>query len=146
MITLKVKKLRPTALRPVSKYDAAAGFDLSADLEKDWIQIDPGETKLVGTGLAISVPKRYWAGIYARSGLATKDGLRPANCVGVIDPDYRGEVMVPIHNDSKEAKIIFNHDRIAQLILHRRLRVKIKEVMDLDATKREKRGFGSSGH
>lgn len=145
MITLKVKKLRPTALQPYI-YDVAAGFDLSADLEKDWIQIDPGETKLVGTGLAISVPKRYWAGIYARSGLATKDGLRPANCVGVIDPDYRGEVMVPIHNDSKEEKIIFNHDRIAQLILHRRPRVKIKEVLDLDATSRGKRGFGSSGH
>ena len=96
--TVYIKKLRKNAILPTKGSDAAAGYDAYACLDEDVI-IMPGENIKIGTGIAVEFPDDYWMGVYARSGLAAKRGLRPANCVGVIDPDYRGEIIVVIYND-----------------------------------------------
>ena len=97
------------------------------------------------TWIAIECPKGYFAGIFARSGLATKQGLRPANCVGVVDSDYRGEIIVAIHNDSDKIRYIENGDRIAQLIIIPYLSVELEKVKELTETERGDGGFGSTG-
>ena len=150
MKTVKIKLLDPNAKLPTKGTAAAAGWDLYS---VETISIGPGETKLVHTGLAIEIPQNFWAGIYARSGLATKKGLRPANCVGVIDSDYRGEIMVALHNDSFSYQLVEAGDRIAQLIFHEQRfyfpdeeNTNIWEVVeDLSETKRSSGGFGSTG-
>ena len=100
---------------------------------------------MVGTGIAMSIPVGYFGGIFARSGLSTKEGLRPANCVGVVDCSYTGEVMVPLYNDSNETRIITNGQRIAQLVILPCPAVEFVEVDNLDKTTRNDGGFGSSG-
>ena len=102
---------------------------------------------MIPTGIAIAIPKGYWGGIYARSGLATKQGLRPANCVGVIDADYRGEIFVALHNDTNEFRYVYSGDRIAQLVFHPTVRPRdgFKQVEELDSTDRGNNGFGSIG-
>ena len=102
-------------------------------------------TKKIGTGLAAAPPYDFWIGIFARSGLATKEGLRPANCVGVIDSDYRGPVKVALHNDSEQRQRIKNGERIAQLILMPFYEIDFHEVDELDDTERGEGGFGSTG-
>ena len=147
---MNVKKLDKWAHLPARATQMSAGYDLYANLRDEDTQkievITPGETKKIGTGVAVAIPNGYFGAIFARSGLATNQGLRPANCVGVIDADYRGELIVPIHNDSGERRYINHGDRIAQLVLiPYAVFEEIKEVDDLDETERGWGGFGSTG-
>ncbi len=121
----------------------AAGADLTACVGKD-ILVKAGETVKIPTGIAIAVPEGYGAFIYARSGLATKFGLAPANCVGVVDSDYRGEVLVAIHNHSANDYVISKGERIAQLVIAPVMQAEFAEE-DLDETARGEGGFGSTG-
>lgn len=141
---VKVKRLSSTAALPVHGSGQAAGYDLCADIAEP-LTIAPGETKKVETGLAFAIPDGYFGGIFARSGLSTKKGLRPANCTGVVDSDYRGPVIVALHNDSGEARTIEPGERIAQLILLPYLAAEFEETEELDATARGGGGFGSTG-
>ena len=145
---IRVKKIRDNAILPTRGSAAAAGYDLYA---AEGAFIPAGKTVMVGTGLAMEIPNGFWGGVYARSGLATKQGLRPANCVGVIDSDYRGEIMVALHNDSDSERIVQAGDRIAQLVFHQAIMSteidgQSWEVVDsLDDTDRGDGGFGSTG-
>ena len=139
---MRIKKLDPNAILPTQGSLYAAGYDLYAC--KGCV-IEPGQTILVHTGLAIEITDGWWGGIYARSGLATKQGLRPANCVGVIDSDYRGEVMVALHNDSDYVREVKSGDRIAQLVFHQLWTVDWEVVDELSDTTRGEGGFGSTG-
>lgn len=140
-VGVEIQKLTNTAKIPYHGSDAAAGYDLYAD--QDCV-IQEGETKKVSTGISMAIPDGYWGGIYARSGLATKQGLRPANCTGVIDSDYRGPIIVALYNDSHESRIIHKGDKIAQMIISPFMYWTIKEVDSLDNTKRGEGGFGST--
>ncbi len=141
---VEVKKLSDTAQLPVRGSEQAAGYDLCADIAEK-LEIAPGETSKVTTGLAFAIPEGYFGGIFARSGLSTKKGLRPANCTGVVDSDYRGPVIVALHNDSAETRVIEPGERIAQLILLPYLAAEFDEVEELDETDRGCGGFGSTG-
>lgn len=142
--TIFVKKLNEKAKLPTRGSEAAAGYDLYACLDET-VVIKPGETTKIGTGLSMALPDNYFAAVYARSGLAIKQGLRPANCVGIIDSDYRGEYIVAIYNDSNEERVIEPEERIAQLILQRYSPMIFEEVEELNATDRGEGGFGSTG-
>jgi dUTP pyrophosphatase len=141
---MKIKRLHPDAIVPTLGSTAAAGYDLYALYPCD---LEPGSTYLIHTGWAMEIPDGFWGGIYARSGLATKKGLRPANCVGAIDSDYRGEVMVALHNDSSSIQHINAGDRIAQLIFAEVWHPAdgLEEVEELSDTSRGEGGFGSTG-
>ena len=141
---VKVKKLTEKAKLPKRGSVFSAGFDLYADNNVD-ITIHPHETRKIGTGLALEIPDGYYGAIFARSGLATKEGLRPANCVGICDSDYRGEYIVAIHNDSNEDRIIEPKERIAQLIVMQYPHITFEEVDELSDTSRGEGGFGSTG-
>ncbi|RGM75369.1 dUTP diphosphatase [Agathobacter rectalis] len=141
---VKVKKLTETSKLPTRGSVFSAGFDLYADNNVD-ITIHPHETRKIGTGLALEIPDGYYGAIFARSGLATKEGLRPANCVGICDSDYRGEYIVAIHNDSNEDRIIEPKERIAQLIIMQYPHITFEEVDELSDTSRGEGGFGSTG-
>lgn len=143
-VPVKIKKLTNDAIIPTRGSEYAAGYDIYAAIKQPH-QITPHHTGLIGTGLSIEVPNDYWVGLFARSGLATKNGIRPANCVGVIDPDYRGQVMMAVHNDSEEPFVIFSGDRIGQLIILPKYEWDIKEVTELEDTARQNGGFGSTG-
>ena len=143
---MKIMKIYDDAILPTRGSAEAAGYDLYARLrEHETLQILPHETTKIGTGIAIECPKGYFAGIFARSGLATKQGLRPANCVGVVDSDYRGEIIVAIHNDSDEIRYIENGDRIAQMILIPYIPMTFIETDELSESGRGQDGFGSTG-
>lgn len=142
--TVYIKKLRDNAIIPTKGSVAAAGYDAYACLDSD-VYINPGENVKIGTGIAVEFSNDYWMGIYARSGLATKKGLRPANCVGVVDPDYRGEIIVALYNDSNKTQIISHGDRIAQLIITKKEDWDIIETDSLNDTFRGNGGFGSTG-
>lgn len=144
MINVNIKKLDSMAKLPTRGSSSAAGYDLYAINIKE-IDIAPHSTTKIGTGLAMEIPEGYFGAIYARSGLATKKGLRPANCVGVIDSDYRGELIVALHNDTDEYMTIFPQDRIAQLVIMPYLAVEFSEATELDSTERGEGGFGSTG-
>lgn len=141
---IKIKKLTDTAKTPTRGSEHAAGYDLYADVKED-VQIKPHETIKIGTGLAMEIPDGYFGAIFARSGLAAKEGLRPANCVGVCDSDYRGEYIVAIHNDSEETRTVTAGERIAQLVVMPYLPVTFDEVAELTDTNRGEGGFGSTG-
>ena len=141
---IQIKKLNANAIIPTRGSDRAAGYDLYACLEQDVI-IGAGETVKIGTGLSIAVPEGYFGAIFARSGLAAKEGLRPANCVGVADSDYRGEYIVALHNDSAVSRTVTPGERIAQLVVMPYLSVEFDEVDALDETERGAGGFGSTG-
>ena len=143
--TAKIKKLRPDAQIPTKGSQMAAGYDLYAAIDGSVI-IAPGETISIGTGLAIEPPPGRFGAIFARSGWATKRGLRPANCVGVCDEDYRGEYIVAIHNDSQNDQIIHPGDRIAQLVFLPYFSLDFEVVDTLDNTERGNGGFGSTGN
>lgn len=145
MINIKIKRLRHTMVIPTRSTNQAAGYDIYACLDSDNIEIKSHETVKINTGFALEIPDGYFAGIFARSGLATKENLRPANCVGVIDSDYRGEYIVPIFNDSDTSRIISNHQRIAQMVIMPYLAVSFNEVEELSSTTRNDKGFGSTG-
>lgn len=142
---LKYKKLDSRAKEPTRGSAAAAGYDLYSLDSDNTIEIAPHTTVKVGTGIAIALPSNTFGAIFARSGLATKQGLRPANCVGVVDSDYRGEVIVALHNDTDQIQTIASGDRIAQLVVIPYLGVQFKEVEELDDTARGDGGFGSTG-
>lgn len=144
METIRVKKLKPGAKLPAYGSAEAAGADLHACLDAD-VTIRPGETVFIPTGLSMEIPKGYAGLIYARSGLACKQGLAPANKVGVIDSDYRGEFIVALHNHGSEVKTVSNGDRIAQLVVTPVLMPTFAEVESLSDTERAAGGFGSTG-
>lgn len=144
MVKIAVKKLDERAVLPAYASEFAAGADLYAVLDEA-LCILPGETKLVKTGLAMEIPEGYAGLIYARSGLASKRGLAPANKVGVIDSDYRGEVMVALHNHSNSEQTIAVGERIAQLVVTPFLKVDFAETEVLSETVRGEGGFGSTG-
>lgn len=141
---VKLKKLNTNAKTPTQGSSKAAGYDLYACLTSKQA-ILPHQTKLIHTGLAIQPPEGYFGMIVARSGIATKRGLRPANCVGICDEDYRGEYLVALHNDTDEIQYINQGERIAQLIFMPYLQFEFLEVEELDETSRGTGGFGSTG-
>ena len=144
-INILVKKLKENAVIPTRGSEKAAGYDLYAVIDSGSVIIPPHKTVPVGTGLAFALPDGYFGAIFARSGLATKQSLRPANCVGVCDSDYRGEYIIPLHNDSDEEKTINTGDRIAQLVIMPFLSATFDETDTLDDTQRGTGGFGSTG-
>lgn len=141
---IKFKKLRAGAVTPTRGSAYAAGYDLYACLDNT-VTIAPGETAMISTGLSVAVPEGYFGAVFARSGFASKQGLRPANCVGVCDSDYRGEYTVALHNDSALPREIANGDRIAQLVVMPFLEVEFEEAEELSETARGAGGFGSTG-
>lgn len=142
---INIKKLDDRAIMPTYGSEFSAGADLYAVLD-DEIVIKPGETVLVRTGIAMEIPIGYAGLIYARSGLATKMGLAPANKVGVIDADYRGEIMVSLYNQSSSNRTISNGERIAQLVITPFYKASFEEVSILSETVRGAGGFGSTGN
>lgn len=140
-----IKKLNPEAVLPTYGSEYAAGADLYACIEQAE-NFQPGETKLIPTGLAMEIPVGYAGLIYARSGLASKKGLAPANKVGVVDADYRGEIMVALHNHSNSPVSIEPKERIAQLVITPYLTANFQETEQLSDTVRGEGGFGSTGH
>ena len=144
MNAIRVKKLRDNAVLPTYGSDGAAGADLYACLDED-IVIYPGESVFVPTGLAMEIPENYAGLIYARSGLACKRDLAPANKVGVVDSDYRGEFMVVLHNHGKNTQKVTNGERIAQLVITPVFTPAYFDVDSLTDTVRASGGFGSTG-
>ena len=171
MIDLKFKRLTPTMTVPTKAHPTDACFDLYADcpeshyriintvvengvrttfiprvpLEKGGVTIEPHQTIIINTGFATNIPHGYWGAIFARSGVATKKGLRPAQGVPVIDEPYTGEWKIPLHNDTDEPQVILHGDRIAQFMLLPYFDTNLIEVDELDSTDRGSGGFGSSG-
>ena len=143
-MTANFIKLNPAANIPTRGSKYSAGYDLSACVDKT-IMIAPHTTAKIGTGLAIQPPEGYFGAIFARSGMAAKRGLRPANCVGVADEDYRGEYMVALHNDTDEYQLVEPNERIAQLVFLPYLDIEFCEVDNLSNTERGSGGFGSTG-
>lgn len=141
---IKVKKLKEEAIIPTKGSEYAAGWDLYACIGSSHITINPHETVKIGTGLSIELPHGFFGAVFARSGLSTKQGLRPGNCVGVCDEDYRGEYIVALHNDTDIPQTILEKERIAQLVIIPYLDVEIVES-DLSETQRGDKGFGSTG-
>lgn len=144
-INIKIKKLDENAKLPYCGSQDAAMWDLYANTDLP-IYIWPHKTQMIGTGLAMAIPKKYWGGIFPRSGIASKKSLRPANCVGVIDSDYRGQIKVAVHNDSDTMKKIQPYERIAQFALLPKYNLIFEEVNELNETARGEGGFGSSGN
>ena len=141
---VNVKKIKEGAIIPTYGSEFAAGADLYACLDND-VTIAPHVTVLVPTGLVMELPEGYAGLIYARSGLATKKGLAPANKVGVVDSDYRGEVMVALHNHGEKAQTISNGERIAQMVITPYLAARFTIADELSSTVRGEGGFGSTG-
>lgn len=141
---IEIKLLNDNATIPTRGSAYSAGYDLYACLNEK-VLFRPNETVKIGTGLSIAIPDGYFGAIFARSGLATNKGLRPANCVGVCDSDYRGEYIIALHNDSNIEQTISNGDRIAQLIVLPYISLEFKEVIELSETDRGSSGFGSTG-
>lgn len=146
MNTTKIhfKKLNEKAQMPAYGTEYAAGADLYACMEEP-LTIAAGTTEFVHTGIAMEIPAGLVGLVYARSGLACKKGLAPANKVGVIDSDYRGEIMVALHNHSKEAITIDTGERVAQMVIAPYIYAQYEEVKELEETVRGEGGFGSTG-
>jgi len=147
MARVQVKKLRDGAILPTSGSAFAAGYDLYACIDQP-VAISFGETSLIGTGLSFALPEGTFGAVFARSGLSVKAGLRPANCVGVIDSDYRGEVVVALRNDKpgvQNTYVVEPGERIAQMVLLPYLPMEFEETEELPETVRGAGGFGSSG-
>ena len=144
MSIVNIKKLDENATLPTYGSEFSAGADLYACLEGP-VTIYPGTSVLIHTGLAMEIPVGYAGLIFARSGLATKQGLAPSNKVGVIDADYRGEIMVSLYNHSKEARVVENGERIAQLVISPFITAQWNVVDELSETLRGEGGFGSTG-
>ena len=143
-MNIKIKRLNEKAIIPTRGSEQAAGYDLYACIDSP-ILISPNETVKISTGLAVEIPEGYFGGIFARSGLATKKGLAPANKIGVCDSDYRGEYIVALHNHSNKSQFVEPGERIAQLIVLPYLPVEFTEVEELTDTERGDGGFGSTG-
>ena len=141
---IKIKKLSQNAKIPTYGSEYSAGADIYALTEKD-IEIVPNETVLIHSGVAFEIPDGYVGLVFARSGLATKSGLAPANKVGVIDSDYRGEFIVVLHNHGQQVQTISNGERIAQLVITPVITPGFTQVEELNDTQRAVGGFGSTG-
>lgn len=142
-MNIKIKKLKDNAVVPTRGSKYAAGADLYS-AEND-LYIEDRQTVMIGTGIAMEIPEGYVGLVYARSGLACKEGLAPANKVGVIDSDYRGEIKVALYNQSGQKKLVKNGERIAQIVIAPFLTPEFTEVSELDETDRGEGGFGSTG-
>ena len=139
---LRYKKLTNDAIEPTYGHIGDAGLDLYS--AGDYV-INVGETAMIHTGIAVEIPAGYFGAVYARSGLAVKQGLRPANCVGVVDATYRGELIVALHNDSScDLRTVKNGDRIAQLVIQPCMQVILQEVIELADSERGTGGFFST--
>lgn len=143
-MNIALKRLTQTAKLPERGSVMAAGYDLFADITEE-MEILPHTTTMIGTGIAVAIPEGYFGGVYARSGLSAKEGLRPANCTGVVDADYRGEIKVALHNDSDVSRKVAPGQKIAQMVISPFLSVSFSEVDSLDETERGEGGFGSTG-
>ena len=143
-MNIKITKLNKNAIIPTRGSNEAAGMDLYACTSSPII-IAPHDTVKISTGIAMEIPDGYFGGVFARSGLATKQGLRPSNCCGIIDSDYRGDVIVALHNDTNIPQTIQPMERVAQLIIMPYLPVEFEEVDTLSDTDRGTGGFGSTG-
>lgn len=144
MPNVNIKKLQEHAILPTYGTEFSAGADLySCSLEP--VEILPHQTVLIHTGLSVEIPEGYAGLIYARSGIALKRGLAPANKVGVIDADYRGELMVSLHNHTDEVQTVAPQERVAQLVITPFLKATFTEVEELSDTVRGEGGFGSTG-
>ena len=143
-INVRFRKVSELAHIPTRGSEKAAGYDLYAALAEP-VRIAPHETVKIDTGLQFELPDGYFAAIYARSGLAAKEGLRPANCTGVCDSDYRGNYIVALHNDSETTRIVEPGERIAQMVVIPYLSVTFEESDTLTDTERGDGGFGSTG-
>ena len=144
MHNIRVKQLRPGAKLPTYGTAGAAGADLYACLEEDAV-ILPGQTRFLPTGIALEVPQGCAGLVYARSGLACKRGLAPANKVGVVDSDYRGEILVALHNHGDQPQTICDGERVAQLLITPVLTPEYGWSQKLTDTQRNEKGFGSTG-
>lgn len=144
METVKIKKLNDMAIIPKKAHDDDAGFDLYASIP-DPVVIHPHKTVLIGTGISVELPKNTFGAIFARSGLAFKSGLAPANKVGVVDCNYRGEVCVALHNHSDMPKEVSSGERIAQMVVMPYVNVSLELSEELSDTDRGEGGFGSTG-
>lgn len=159
-LNLKIKRLTDTAKLPTKAHDTDACFDIYADIPDEHyifcfgtlkechgegVVIPPHKTVLIPTGFATEIPHGFWGAIFARSGLASKQGLRPAQGVPVIDEPYRGQWMIPLHNDSEETRIVHHGDRICQFMLLPYFDTTLTEVDNLSETDRGEGGFGSTG-
>lgn len=142
---IKIKKLNKNAVIPTKGSNGAAGYDLYALTSKMMQIISPGSTVKISTGISLEIPDGYFGAVFARSSLATKRGLRLANSVGVIDSDYRGELIVALHNDSDDNVVIKQGDRIAQLVIIPYQSINFIETVLLEDTERGSGGFGSTG-
>ena len=146
VVNVKIKKLYNNTIMPTRADDGSAGMDLYAHINEDYMRvIKPHTTEMISVGFAMETPNNTYGAIFARSGLSSKKGLRPANCVGVVDSTYRGEVFVALHNDTDNIQQIINGDRIAQMIIMEYPTVGIIETDTLSETERGKGGFGHSG-
>lgn len=146
VVNVKIKKLYEDTILPTRADNGSAGMDLYAHLNDDYMRvIKPHTTEMISVGFAMETPNNTYGAIFARSGLSSKKGLRPANAVGVVDSTYRGEVFVALHNDTDTPQQIMNGDRIAQLIIMEYPTVGIIETDSLSTTERGTNGFGSSG-
>lgn len=150
MLSLKIKRLSKTAKLPTKAHSNDACFDIYANIEERVfgctnLIIPPHTTVKIPTGFATEIPHGYWAAIFARSGLASKQGLRPSNCVAVIDEGYRNEWLLPMYNDSDKDQIIHHGDRVMQFTLLPYYDTELTEVDELNTTERGLGGFGSSG-
>lgn len=141
---LQIKKLRENAVLPLRATGGSVGYDLCAALEEP-VTLNPGETKPVPTGLAMAIPEGYGGFLFARSGLAVKHGIAPTNCVGVIDSDYRGEVLIGLHNHGNTPYTIQPGERVGQLVLLAAALPEVTECEALEETQRGAGGFGSTG-
>lgn len=146
MAEVKFVKLSENATVPSYGTEFSAGADLYALLDAESVTVLSGQTYLVHTGIALEIPEGLGGFIFARSGLATKKGLAPANKVGVIDSDYRGEIMIPLYNQSSAPQVIENGERVAQLVLMPYVKASFTETESLEASSRGKGGFGSTGN
>lgn len=145
MMYVKIKRLTATAIIPTKGTQRSGGYDLYADTNID-VVIPPGQTVSLFTGIALEIPSGYAGFVYSRSGAAVKRGLCIATGVSVIDADYRGNIGIPIRNESNETQVISPHERIAQIVFHPVADVKFNEVDgDLSQTERGTGGFGSTG-
>lgn len=144
MLYLKITKLNPNATLPSKAHSNDACFDIYACIDKS-ITIQPHTTEKIPTGFATEIPHGYWGAIFARSGLSSKKGLRPVQGVPVIDENYRGEWLIPLHNDSNEVQVINPNERICQFTLLPWYETTLMEVDNLDETERGEGGFGSTG-
>lgn len=141
---INIKKLDEKAVIPTYGSEYAAGADLYACLDEA-ITIEPGQTVMVHTGIAMEIPEGFAGLVYARSGLASKKGLAPANKVGVVDADYRGEIMVALHNHGTQSQTVEPEERIAQLVIAPHIVGAFHQVDELSDTVRGAGGFGSTG-